>query len=181
MSEHWTEKLIDAHLEAPNTAEPSLGFESRLLIQVAEHRAARRPISWMIWASAAVAAAILLFFARPLAQKRAPVETVKVVTPAQPAPAVTLPAVGPGPAVAQRRISPKQPHETVMKAVDHRQELFPAPSPLSEQERLAFAYLRGTPRAEVIAMSRPEPELPQEINQVVPGPELNRTLPSSTR
>jgi hypothetical protein len=68
-----------------------------------------------------------------------------------------------------------------MKAVDHRQELFPAPSPLSEQERLAFAYLRGTPRAEVIAMSRPEPELPQEINQVVPGPELNRTLPSSTR
>ena len=64
MSEHWTEKLIDAHLEAPNTAEPSLGFESRLLIQVAEHRAARRPISWMIWASAAVAAAILLFFAR---------------------------------------------------------------------------------------------------------------------
>jgi hypothetical protein len=41
---------------------------------------------------------------------------------------------------------------------------------------LALHYLRSTPRSELIAMSQPEPEMPQEINQVVPGPEVNRTL-----
>jgi hypothetical protein len=57
-----------------------------------------------------------------------------------------------------------------------RQEVFPAPSPLSEQEQLALQYLRSTPRSELVAMSQSEPETPQEINQVVPGPEVNRTL-----
>ena len=185
MNDNWAEKLVDAHLEVPNTVEPSLGFESRLLGRLAERKVARRPVFWMFWASAALATTIIaiVFFTRPLSQKPAHVDTAKAVTPAQPAPAVALPKVGPAPAIATQRIAPKQRHRDAVATVaaDYRQEVFPAPSPLSEQERLAFAYLRGTPRAEVIAMSRPEPELPQEINQVVPGPELNRTLPSSTR
>ena len=42
MNGNWTDKLIDAHLEAQNTAEPSLGFESRMLTRLAEERSARR-------------------------------------------------------------------------------------------------------------------------------------------
>ena len=181
MNEHWTERLIDAHLEAPNTAEPSLGFASRVLAQVADQRAARRgPLFWMMGASAAIAAAIIaiVFFARPV-PKPAQVETAKVVVPAQP-PTVTLPKVGPGPASVTERSAPRQSrHDAVATAMPARQEVFPAPSPLSEQEQMAFAYLRGTPRSEVIAMSRPEPELPQEINQAVPGPDVDRNRPSS--
>lgn len=178
MNENWTEKLIDVHLEEPNTAEPSLGFESRLLARVAEQRAARkRPVFWIVWASAAVAAVIIAiaFLNRPVAQKAQRMDTAKVVAPAQPS-AVTPTAVTAESVVAKRPIAPKWRHEVTTAAVNARQEVFPAPSPLSEQERLAFAYLRATPRSEVIAMSRPEPEVPHEINQAVPGPELNRTL-----
>lgn len=85
MNENWTEKLIDAHLEGPNSAEPQLGFESRLLARIAEQRASRkRPVLWMVWASAAVAAAIIaiVFFSRPV-PKPAHVETAKNVTPPQ--------------------------------------------------------------------------------------------------
>jgi hypothetical protein len=180
MNDKWTEKLIDAHLEAPNTAEPSLGFESRVLARLAkESSTRRRPLFWMVWASAAaVAAAVIaiMFFARPV-PKVGHRETATVATPAHPKPTVALPKVGPEPAIAARRIAPKQPRREVVAAtVTVRQELFPAPSPLSEQEQLALQYLRSTPRSELIAMSQPEPEMPQEINQVVPGPEVNRTL-----
>jgi hypothetical protein len=185
MNENWTEKLIDAHLEAPNTADPSLGFESRILAQLADQRATlKRPVLWMVWASAAVAVTIIaiLFFARPVPKKPARVESAKATAPARSVPAVAVPHVDRSPLAATGRSALKQPrHEAVAAAVNVRQEVFPAPSPLSEQEQLAFAYLRGTPRSEVIAMSRPDPELPQEINQAIPGPEVNRTLPSSTR
>jgi len=184
MNRNWTEKLIDAHLEEPNAAEPSLGFESRMVAQVAEQRARKRPVLWMVWASAAVAATIIaiLLVARPIPQKPASIETAKNNPATQSAPAVAVPHVDRSPLAATGRSALKQPrHEAVAAAVNVRQEVFPAPSPLSEQEQLAFAYLRGTPRSEVIAMSRPEPEPPQEINQAMPGPEVNRTLPSSTR
>lgn len=180
MNENWTERLIDAHLEEPNTTEPSLGFESRVLARVAEQRAARkRPVFWMIWASAAVAAAIIavVFLARPV-PKPAHVQTAKVVVPEQ-LPRIAAPKVGGEPLVSKRAVTPKPRHDVRPAAVSVRQEVFPAPSPLSEQEQMAFAYLRGTPRSEVLAMSRPEPELPQEMNQAIPGQEVNRTLQDS--
>jgi hypothetical protein len=184
MNENWTEKLIDTYLETPNTAEPALGFESRLLARVAEQRSARRPVFWMMWAAAAITAAVVVavILSRPTVQKPGHVDTAKAVTPAQPTANAAVPAVKSKTRLAAQRRPAQKPRQAEMVvATDSRQEVFPAPSPLSEQERLAFEYLRGTPRSEVIAMSRPEPELPQEINQAVPGPEVNRSLPSSTR
>jgi hypothetical protein len=179
MNDNWTDKLIDAHLDETNTAEPPLGFESRMLARLAEEQSTgRRPMFWMVWASAAVAAAIIaiVFFARPV-PRPADVETAKTTTPAQSVPTVTVPPVGPSSVVATHRRVPDQPRrEVVAAARSVRQEVFPAPSPLSEQEQLALRYLRSTPRSELVAMSQPEPEPPQEINQVVPGPEVNRTL-----
>lgn len=182
MNESWTDKLIDAHLEAPSAVEPSLGFESRLLANAADQRATRRPpIFWMVWASAAVAAVIIaiVFFFRPLSQRPVGVDTAKTAAPTQAVTAVAVPTVRSEHVVAQRRDMPKRRREAIAAAVSIRQEVFPAPSPLSEQEQLAFAYLRATPRSEVIAMSRRDAEIPQEIDQVVPGPEVNRTLQDS--
>ena len=181
MNENWTEKLIDTHLDAPNAAQPSLGFESRLLAHIAEQQATRkRPALWMVWASAAVAATIIvLVFLTSPPPRPAQVQTAKTTTPAQSVPAVTVPNAGRSPLVATRKVPKQRRAEAVAAAVNVRQEVFPAPSPLSEQEQMTFAYLRGTPRSEVIAMSRPEPDLPQEINQAIPGPEMNRNLPSS--
>jgi hypothetical protein len=182
MNDNWTDKLIDVHLEAPNSTEPQLGFESRLLARLAEEQTTRRrPMFWMIWASAAVATALIaiVFFARPRSNPT-PVETAKVIVPEQP-PRVAAPAPSTG-SPTVKRAGPARPRRQIMPAVasDIRQEVFPAPFPLSEQERLAFAYLRGTPRSEVIAISHPEQEL-QELDELTPGPETNPTLPSFTR
>lgn len=84
MNENWTEKLIDAHLQEPNIAEPRPGFESRLLAQVAERRATRRsPAFWMVWASTAAVAAVIIaivFFVQPV-PKPLQVQRAKVVAP----------------------------------------------------------------------------------------------------
>jgi hypothetical protein len=47
-----------------------------------------------------------------------------------------------------------------------RREVFPSPSPLSEQEKLLFRYLARTPRAEIIAQSHPDPQDEGEENDV---------------
>jgi hypothetical protein len=149
-----------------------------MLTRLAEERSARRrPMFWMLWASAAVAAAIIsiVFFARPV-PKPAHVATAKTVAPVQPAPAVPR-YDAPTRVIATHRSAPKQQRQKAMAIAGNvRQEVFPAPGPLSEQEQLALQYLRRTPQSELVAMSRPEPEPPQEINQAVPGPEVNRTL-----
>ena len=38
-----------------------------------------------------------------------------------------------------------------------RQQVFPSPSPLSEQEKLLLRYLSRTPREELVAQSHPDP------------------------
>jgi len=37
-----------------------------------------------------------------------------------------------------------------------KQEVFPSPTPLTEQEKLLLQYLRKTPREEVVAQSHPD-------------------------
>src|SRR5207302_1723075 len=59
-----------------------------------------------------------------------------------------------------------------MIAPDIRQEVFPSPAPLSEQERLLLGYLAGTPQQEVIAQSRPERPLIDETPEGQPAPEV---------
>ena len=59
-----------------------------------------------------------------------------------------------------------------MIAPDIRQEVFPSPAPLSEQERLLLGYLAGTPQEEVIAQSRQERPLIDETSEGQPSPEI---------
>ena len=57
-------------------------------------------------------------------------------------------------------------------APDTRQEIFPSPTPLSEQEKLLLGYLAGTPQQEVIAQSRPERPVIDESLEGQPAPEV---------
>jgi len=63
-----------------------------------------------------------------------------------------------------------------------KQPVFPAPSPLSEQEKLLFAYLRRTPYQELVQNSKPdEPKVENEINQVTPEQEKSLNKNSNSR
>jgi hypothetical protein len=57
-----------------------------------------------------------------------------------------------------------------MQAASLKQAVFPAPSPLTDQEKLLFAYLRRTDPQEIAANAKPddEPVLENQLNQVRP-------------
>jgi hypothetical protein len=62
--------------------------------------------------------------------------------------------------------------------VDLRQEVFPTPAPLSEQEKLLIRYLSRTPREELVARSHPdeiEELLQDQILFPVTGPSKSTT------
>lgn len=65
--------------------------------------------------------------------------------------APVLPAIKPMRVPNVNLQRPKSPPEQLQVAsdADLRQEVFPTPVPLSEQEQLMLRYLRGTPREEV--------------------------------
>src|SRR5205085_1694979 len=54
-----------------------------------------------------------------------------------------------------------QPQQQVAKL-----DVFPSPSPLSPEEKLMLAYLRGTPRTEVAANSKPDVPPLMELNSL---------------
>ena len=162
MNENWTEELIDAHLEEPNSAEPSVGFESRLLARVAEQRATRkRPVLWMVWASAAVAATIIaiVFFAPPV-PKPAHVETAKNVGAANASAAkstelgagkiVAIPAAHPGRSNSKRKtIAKPYPDDFFGRAESGSffevsptsASAFPSASPITREEQMLLTMV----------------------------------------
>lgn len=163
MNDNWTEKLIDAHLEAPNAAEPSLGFESRLLGRVAEQRAKRRsPMLWMVWASAAVVATIvaILLVARPIPHKPALVETAKNVGAANTSAAkstelgagkiVAIPAAHPGRSSSKRKtITQPYPDDffgraesgSLFEVSPTSASAFPSASPITREEQMLLTMV----------------------------------------
>ena len=61
-----------------------------------------------------------------------------------------------------------------------KQDVFPSPSPLSEQEKLLFRYLAHTPRAEIIAQSHPDPQDEGEENDLSRPENLTQLLQKSS-
>jgi len=183
-NEKHLDQLLDALLATDSDVQPRPGLQTRILANVrAQTPQPSRPwsIGW-IWAGAAIAsvalaAALLVSYFGPtvppppsLANRSKPVIIPVQTGVAQPPSAVharggveALPAVhgskAPEPAIA-------------MTAPDVRQEVFPAPTPISEQERLLLGYLAGTPQQEVIAQSRPERPVLDEGLESEPSPEV---------
>ena len=162
MNENWRDKLINAHLEEPNGSEPSLGFESRLLAQVAEQRATRkRPVLWMVWASAVAATIVaILFVARPIPHKPALVETAKNVGAANASAAkstelgagkiVAIPAAHPGRSNSKRKtIAKPYPDDFFGRAESGSffevsptsASAFPSASPITREEQMLLTMV----------------------------------------
>jgi hypothetical protein len=169
MTDHEKDKRTDEMLESMlarySSAEPRPGMETRILASLrdAEQRKPARP-SWMLkglWAAAAVAAAIIVaavFVGGRQAVKQPPVVVRTTPTPVQP----HVPQPGPSEAVKENpeRHRPKAAVppgvestrlENASLPLNRRPAIFPTPTPLSEQEKLMFAYLAKTPKEEVVA------------------------------
>jgi hypothetical protein len=118
-----------------------------------------------MWAAAAVATAAILvaiYFSRP--QSRAPQIVQHPRQQEAPSP-VEQRGPAPGPKVnASGQTPPSGGTQRVQNTADStrqvvaiRQEVFPSPSPLSEQEKLLFRYMARTPREELVSQSHPDP------------------------
>lgn len=174
--EKQLDHLLDSLLADYADAEPRPGFETRLLAAVR----GRKPLfhlGWLWAASAAMATASAVFaiYYSQLWQVPQP-PSIKAAKPPVLAPIKSVPADAP-------RHPLKRAVETAPLAstVDVRQEVFPTPVPLSEQERLLLRYLAGTPRTEVVSHAH-EDEPEEAIDLLKPQTQrLNKTEVYSTQ
>jgi hypothetical protein len=165
------DEMLDSMLSTYSAAEPRPGLETRILANLKEQsaqRSSRWSLGWMwIGGIATIAAVIMLvtYLRRPQPlpvdqpiTTQAPQKTNPVLELQEqkkiPALSATSHPKHVRPAVSSARV----PNEVA--AV--RQEVFPSPSPLSEQEKLLLRYLSRTPRQELVAQSRPDP--PEEAD-----------------
>lgn len=173
------DELLDAGLAGYSDVEPRVGLEDRILARLSGAGAEPERSAWLRWWPAwglALAAAIALMVVISMPKQGKPVEAVKE-TPK------TISHVGP-------TVAPKQMATTVAPHVIHerrthvaltrpaegsplavaKQPVFPAPSALTDQERMLFAYLRRTDSLEIAANAKPDdPPFPEkQLNQVLP-------------
>jgi hypothetical protein len=175
-NDHKLDEMLDAMLSAYSSADPRPGLETRIVASLREHPGGREGlwhVRWMGGVALAAAALILLLihFSRPQPRTTAPQLATRPQQPEAPATHVHEDIVQPQ--VVASNHSPR--HKVrIARATDAekqdqlgmRREVFPSPSPLSEQEKLLFRYLARTPRAEIIAQSHPDPQDEGEENDV---------------
>ena len=103
-------------------------------------------------------------------------------------PAVVLPKNPPADHQRIAEVPPKRNHSpsphpgpVVVSEVSHevRQDVFPTPTPPSEQERLLLGYLARTPQQEIIAQSKPDRPSLDEILEEQIVPETQPVVPRS--
>lgn len=167
------DEMLDAMLSAYSEAQPRPGLETRILANVKEQsgKRTRWGFRWT-WAVAALATAVLIiavYISRHLTQ---PVEPQVATRPQQPKesspvsqekPLTTPPVTASVPSARHsRRQSVRATRAAADQVIAVKQDVFPSPSPLSEQEKLLLRYLTRTPREELIAQSRPDP--PEEVD-----------------
>jgi hypothetical protein len=173
------DEMLDSLLASYSSVEPRPGMEMRILANLrdAERRESTAPgWNWKwLWAGMAVAAAIIVAVVLIGGPRRA-VTPSTVVQTQQPAPVPKPEVQRNAPVRAVNSMHPRSPRvgqirpENVMLALRQRPQVFPTPTPLSEQEQLLLRYVSGTPREEVVAQSHPD-ELPvadQDQTQALP-------------
>lgn len=177
--EKQLDQLLDSLLANYADAEPRPGFETRLLASLSEPKPGFR-LGWLWAAVAAMVTAVAVFaiyYSRVEELPQPP--SIQAAKPPASLPARPVPVPVPD---ASRRL-PKLTVEPapLVSTLDVRQEVFPTPVPLSEQEALMLRYLAGTPRSEV-AVHAHEDEPTEKGEPLRPESQrLNRTESFSTQ
>lgn len=179
-----TEEMLDAALAEYSNVEPRLGLDSRILSRLAASQP--KPESWSRWwpAMALVCAALIVaaFIYAPARRSDNPVKQSATNQGVTEPPAVHTdgPPISPHSRLPRRsgRSIPKPPKSVPLnraELVPVKQPIFPAPSPLTDQERLLFAYLRRTHADELAKNAKPDdqPVLQNQLNEVLPGPRFD--------
>jgi hypothetical protein len=172
MAEHDNERrmdeLLDSLLASYSGAEPRPGFESRLLANLRGQATPQHSPGWgRIWAWMGIitaAAALAAIFAVSYFGRQVP-HTAPVAShfpEPVPQPVQKPSASQQVAAVKTHHRKPVQRGIPIVITAEVRQEVFPTPVPLSEQERLLLGYMARTPKQEVIAQGRTEKPVTEE-------------------
>ena len=143
----FVDELLDTSLNLYSQVEPRPGLEARLLANVPQ-QAQRFAWQW-VWIPAAATAAILMAALAFYATRQNPVSPAPTVAqipaPSMPAPVVSEPHPSTSWAGGERTRQPGR------LGAGPRLATFPAPVPLSEQERLLLRFVQQTPKEQLIA------------------------------
>jgi hypothetical protein len=196
-NDHKLDEMLDAMLSAYSSVEPRPGLETRIVAGVKEQAAkstARWGFRWT-WAFAALATAALavaVYVSRIQTHRAEPQLATRPQQPENSAPVWSIRSSSPPKVTAshpstRRHTTPtaRSTRPSADQVIAIKQDVFPSPSPLSEQEKLLFQYLARTPRAEIIAQSHPNPQDEGEENDLTNSRPENLTQllqkPSNTR
>jgi hypothetical protein len=156
MNEHekFAEELIERGLERAGEVEPLAGLEERLLGKLSKER--ERRVRWW-WMGAPVAAMLLivaLIYWRPQPGKPAIKVEQRPPKVETPAPTAAPPLIATTPQTQKSAARGQRLSEPVVATgTSPRQEVFPAPAALSDEERV------------LVALARRKPEIAAEVAQ----------------
>ena len=146
------DEMLDSLLADYSSAEPRPGFETRILATVRSQRRRRKlTFGWIFAGGLAIASAVI---AITLNHQMTLPEPPAIVTATTSVPAIVRPATE----VVRSATRNTRPASQALtqEVAEVKQEVFPSPTPLTEQEKLLLQYLRATPREEVVAQSHPD-------------------------
>jgi hypothetical protein len=146
------DEMLDSLLANYSSAEPRPGFETKILATVRSQRQKRKlTLGWIFAGGLATGSAVI---AIALSQRMTLPEPPAIITAKTSVPTIVRRATE---AVrSTRRTKPSAPQVPAPVVAEVKQEVFPSPTPLTEQEKLLLQYLRKTPREEVVAQSHPD-------------------------
>jgi len=173
--EQFADRWLDIALKQYTAVEPPSGCEARILENLAR---ASRPRRFFLlqpvrFAWTAVAAALVLGAVFVGTSLHGPTQThsaqIASLSPTKLPPVAVQPAAPsriPALEIFTGPIRHRTQQSKAARPAPPRRELFPSPAPLSEDELLLLAYLRSTPKEEILfaaSRSKAEHERAQEL------------------
>lgn len=151
--------MLDSLLANYSSTEPRPALETRILAKLRDAEEKKASQGWWnfkwLWAGMVTAAIIVAAVLISGRHQIAPPTNVIVKT--SPAPQPEIQAQAPSARQETARIHRRKPstvpaaQRNATLALSERPAIFPTPVPLSEQERLMFAYLENTPQEIIVA------------------------------